>query len=63
MNTKLLWFLGGIAACLSLGGFMPLCQWLGVPDAAFWVWLSLMTFAMPISMAGINGLLPKGVIT
>lgn len=56
---KLMWFALGLVICLSLGVLMQLGQLMGIPDAGFNVWLLLMTVALPISMAGINGLLPN----
>lgn len=59
MMIKFMWFVVGLAICLSLGVIMSLCQWMGMPNAGFNSWLLLMIIALPISMAGINGLLPN----
>lgn len=49
MMIKFMWFVFGLAVCLSLSVFT---------SAGFNTWLLLMAVALPISMAGINGLLP-----
>lgn len=51
---KFIWFVFGVAVCLSLSVFMSLWA-----NAGFNAWLLLMSVALPISMAGINGLLPN----
>lgn len=59
MMIKFMWFVVGLAICLSLGAIMSLCQSMGMLNAGFNCWLLLMIVALPISMAGINGLLPN----